>query len=249
MEQADTLRLFTVLSALRDRWAGCLILSCGLSRAGSSFALAANIAGAACLSIERSAETCRAALRLGAVDFVVNSLDEALRALKNEIRKGHPLSVALEGDLESVLAEVWERGVLPELFTGFINDPGGLADAGSERLAMGRVASYAGRIGSFVVDFDGTLAEVPEAIHGWERLSGFVAEHDFRIESFPFASLAELRSFDARVLEVLPPADSRRRWVSAASRHFGRSRQTQAGSLDRYVYLTAREKHLLAVAR
>src|ERR1700733_16185095 len=88
--QTRTLRIFTVLTCLRPDWAGDLTPSCGLTDSGADLALAANIAGAVCLSIDRSTEACRAAMRSGAVDFLVNTVDEALRVLKNEIRKHKP---------------------------------------------------------------------------------------------------------------------------------------------------------------
>src|ERR1700677_1725072 len=101
--QANTLRIFTILTCLRSEWAGKLILSCGLSDSGADLALAANIGGATCLSIDRSTEICRAAMRFGAVSCVFNTVDEALRVLKNEIRKHQPLSLALEPDSQPAI--------------------------------------------------------------------------------------------------------------------------------------------------
>ena len=46
---------------------------------------------------------------------MVNSLDEALRTLKNEIRQKRPLGVALTAQPAVVLQEVLERGLLPDL--------------------------------------------------------------------------------------------------------------------------------------
>ena len=50
-----------------------------------------------------------------AFDFVVNSLDEALRTLKNEIRQRRPLAVALLADPDQVTDEAAERGLAPRL--------------------------------------------------------------------------------------------------------------------------------------
>src|ERR1700679_1155660 len=94
--QANTLRILPIPTCLRSEWAGNLILSCGLSGSGADLALAANIAGATCLSIDRSTEACRAAMRSGAVDFVVNTLLSAVGDAAEEIRKHTPLSVAVE---------------------------------------------------------------------------------------------------------------------------------------------------------
>jgi hypothetical protein len=57
----------------------------------------------------------KAAQRAGYLDFVVNSLDEALRALKNEVRQKRPLSVGLIADVDATLAEMDERGIQPDL--------------------------------------------------------------------------------------------------------------------------------------
>jgi hypothetical protein len=45
---------------------------------------------------------------------MVNSLDEALRVLKNEIRKKTPISVGLLGELTTVVKEAVDRGVQPD---------------------------------------------------------------------------------------------------------------------------------------
>jgi urocanate hydratase len=78
-------------------------------------AVAANIAGAASLGVDAHADRAKVAVRQGICDFMVNSLDEALRILKNEIRKKQPVAVALVGDPERVVAEMLERGVQPDL--------------------------------------------------------------------------------------------------------------------------------------
>jgi Urocanase Rossmann-like domain len=115
--QAHTLRAFTLLLQTRPDCAGTLILNINLNEEGTALALASNIAGAVCLTLEPNPTLLRNAMRNGACDFVVNTLDEALRAMKNEIRKHRPLSVGLEGNPETILQEILERGVLPQLFT------------------------------------------------------------------------------------------------------------------------------------
>jgi hypothetical protein len=76
---------------------------------------AANIAGAASLAASASANSLRQAMRHGVIDFVVNSLDEALRVLKNEIRKQEPVAVGVSRTPEEVCKEMIHRGVLPDL--------------------------------------------------------------------------------------------------------------------------------------
>ena len=76
---------------------------------------AANIAGAASLTVAEDPALLRKALRDGAVDFFVTHLDEALRILKNEVRKKQPVAVGVHGDQPAVEAEMQERGVRADL--------------------------------------------------------------------------------------------------------------------------------------
>jgi hypothetical protein len=76
---------------------------------------AANIAGEASLAASASAGALRQAMRQGVIDFVVNSLDEALRILKNEIRKHDPVAVGVSLNPENIAREMILRGVLPDL--------------------------------------------------------------------------------------------------------------------------------------
>src|ERR1700733_3250851 len=117
--QLRTLRAFTLLHHLHPTWAGQLILNIGLT--DQSIPLASTIAGAVCLSLEPDPATARQALRTGACDFVVNTLDEALRAMKNEVRQAKPLSVGLQGNQSQILNEILERGVAPQLVTNLTN--------------------------------------------------------------------------------------------------------------------------------
>lgn len=230
--QANTLRIFTVLTCLRSDWAGNLILSCGLSGSGADLALAANIAGAACLSIDRSTEACRAAMRFGAVDFVVNTVDEALRVLKNEIRKHQPISVALEADPQPAISELLDRGVLPQTFTVFSSEGPTYLDESKHFHAQG----------TFLIAFNAALRSLPFVIDSSDVLNAYTAEHALTLESFPFDSAAALRTFDARVLDLIPTEDRRHRWSIAAPRHFHRSRFTKAQSYTRALFVTAQEK-------
>lgn len=77
--------------------------------------VAANIAGAATLAASSDAEARKQAMRDGVVDFLVSTLDEALRILKNEVRKLEPVAVCVALAPEMVEREMSERGVLPDL--------------------------------------------------------------------------------------------------------------------------------------
>src|SRR5206468_5442787 len=56
-------------------------------------------------------------LKAGYCDVLVTSLDEALRILKNAVRKGEATSVGLVGNCADVIPELAKRGVLPDLLT------------------------------------------------------------------------------------------------------------------------------------
>lgn len=94
---------------------GKLLLYRQLDAPGAVVALAANIAGAATLGVDSDSERLRQGIRHGFCDFVVNNLDEALRILKNEVRKKQPVSVCLEGDLARTMRQAVERGLQPDL--------------------------------------------------------------------------------------------------------------------------------------
>jgi hypothetical protein len=76
---------------------------------------AANVAGAASLAASADAAVLRRTMREGALDFVVTDLGEALRILKNEIRKKQPVAVGVSVGPRVVAREMIERGVQPEL--------------------------------------------------------------------------------------------------------------------------------------
>ena len=113
--QRQTLRLYGELLARSERWAGKLVFASGEGASATGLPAAFSIAGGTSLILDSDAATVKVVFRSGGIDFVVNTLDEALRVLKNEIRQHKPLSVALIADIEPTLAEISERGVQPDL--------------------------------------------------------------------------------------------------------------------------------------
>jgi urocanate hydratase len=77
--------------------------------------VAANIAGAASLVVSKDASTVKQAIRNAIVDFLVTSLDEALRILKNEIRKCQTVAVCVGCPPDSITRQMQDRGVVPDL--------------------------------------------------------------------------------------------------------------------------------------
>ncbi len=94
---------------------GQLLYAGPLNDEARAIVVAANIAGAATLATSADVELGKQAIRDGVVDFLVTSLSEALRILKNEIRKRETVAVCVALAPEIVEQEMRERGVLPNL--------------------------------------------------------------------------------------------------------------------------------------
>jgi urocanate hydratase len=97
--------------------AGKLIVSGGMGGMGGAQPLAATMTGAAFLGIDVDPERIKKRLKTGYCDFMVTTLDEALRILKNSIRKRENISVGLVGNCADVIPELAERGVVPDILT------------------------------------------------------------------------------------------------------------------------------------
>ena len=131
---ADIYDRFAALTADSPECGGLLVVYAGLDRGGSELAIATNIAGATSLGLEQDLARAKAAIRNGACDFLVNTLDEALRILKNEIRKKGAVAVVLVGDPQGLVEEMVERGVQPEAVDGGMPGMEVLEARGARRL-------------------------------------------------------------------------------------------------------------------
>jgi urocanate hydratase len=96
---------------------GKLIVSGGMGGMGGAQPLAATMAGACFLGVEVDAERIKKRLKTGYCDFMVNNLDEALRILKNALRKKEAVSVGLSGNCADIVPELAARGVVPDILT------------------------------------------------------------------------------------------------------------------------------------
>jgi urocanate hydratase len=183
------------------------------------------------LSIENDPAKVKDALRSGCCDFIVNTLDEALRAMKNEVRKRLPLSVGLQGNPTQVLQEILERGVAPELFTD-------LTDNSAPQKAIQTFKSS----GALIVRFDSTLPTGDEeSLDANATLNTFIHNHQWLLQSFPLDTTTALRAFDAQALMLLPEDDLlRRRWLQAAPKILQRERP-----IRRALWVTEKEKQIL----
>src|SRR6202163_440354 len=97
--------------------AGKLVASGGLGGMGGAQPLAATLNGGAFLGIDVDPERIKRRVKTGYCDVMVNDLDEALRILKNAVRKREPASVGLVGNCADVIPELARRGVVPDLLT------------------------------------------------------------------------------------------------------------------------------------
>jgi urocanate hydratase len=174
--------------------------------------VAANIAGAASLAASALADTAKQAMRAGQVDFLVNSLDEALRILKNEIRKHETVAVCVTAAPDSIEQEMRDRGVQPDLlFCGHAIES---AHGSNSR------STHGSRHGSR----RGAEAVVPDSI--FDSIAGGKAEQiwlTWRASQSPALWLPRL---DALALALLTSeASHTRRWLERAPRYLGRIAQ------------------------
>jgi urocanate hydratase len=191
--------------------AGRLILSVGFGLRGAELAVASTIAGGAFLGIEPDSQRLKAAVRNGSCDFMVNTLDEALRVLKNELRKGTPLSAGLLGDASGILPAMAERGVQPDLIADTSLSQPGTSPTSQKRdvghpVYLDALARMIAR-GAEMLTLDAEMTEtllLDEVI--WAA-----------------ANPQDLRCMDMIALESIPAEDQvRRRWVEQAAGYFYR---------------------------
>ena len=174
---------------------GRLLWAGELDATGRVLALAGNISGAATLVTTSNTEHQKQAVRDGAVDFVVTSLDEALRILKNEIRKQKPVAVCVGAALEAVEREMVERGVRPDLIRE-------------------EIISAANRTGlDHGMGEDQDHYPIPDPM----AMDALVI---WKVEK---AAALWLPKLDAVALDCLEPEDGiARRWIRLAGRYMGR---------------------------
>jgi len=104
-----------IARAAEDGLGGKLLYLGELDEQGCAIAIAGNVAGCATLAATADPDMQKQAIRDGIVDFLVTSLDEALRILKNEIRKHSTVAVCVGVSPSEIEREMLERGVQPDL--------------------------------------------------------------------------------------------------------------------------------------
>jgi hypothetical protein len=225
--QRQTLRLYGELVSRRKSWGGQLVFTSGIGSSASGLPAAVSIAGGTTLALDPDGRAVKAAFRQGGMDFVVNTLDEALRVLKNEIRQHRPLGVGLIAEIEPVLAEMLERGVLPDLQIEII-DPN---QQGLRTLQENGMKSL-----HLQTDVHGIVVPSAEAATwrshlGWDET---LLDVDNNVAA---------RTTDA-LLEMLSSSDHiRRNWIERISKYQRDARTT------RLVWMTEKEQRNLALGK
>ena len=111
----------TFAAAARQQFGGSLsgklVVTGGMGGMGGAQPLAATMNGAAFLGIDVDPERIKRRVKTGYCDAMVTSLDEALRILKNAVRKGEATSVGLVGNCADLIPEMAKRGVVPDILT------------------------------------------------------------------------------------------------------------------------------------
>lgn len=191
--------------------AGRLLLVPGFEAKTQPLILAMGIASAATLVIESDARRVQEANLSRVCEFTVNTLDEAIRILKNQIRKREPVAVLLKSDVATSLNEIVERGLQPDLIA-FLDGP-------ISKLVTQLVARGARRL-----DLYGGL--------GSQRHEEGLIDLTWRIAQAPGLWLPKL---DA-LFENLFPGDPRSQWIGSAPLYLDRQLQ-----FERFVRMTREE--------
>jgi urocanate hydratase len=119
--------------------AGKLIARGRMSGACGALSLAATMNGAAFLGIDADPERVKRRVKAGYCDVMVNDLDEALRILKNAVRKREAASVGLARDPADVIPEMASRGVVPDLLIGENDSDARMREAAETLKSFGAV--------------------------------------------------------------------------------------------------------------
>jgi hypothetical protein len=177
---------------------GLLLYASEFDAEARALLVAANIAGAASLAATADPAAQKQSIRDGVADFLVTDLDEALRILKNEIRKRETVAVCVAASPHTIEHEMLERGVLPDL----------LRPSTEPSEASPFIPQGARRI------------ELPESNYPTGLLT-------WRVASAPAQWLPKLDAIATECLAAPPDAWARsaHRWLRLAPRYLGRQAQ------------------------
>jgi urocanate hydratase len=98
---------------LTGKW----VLTAGLGGMGGAQPLAAAFAGASSLSVEVDPDRIKKRIQTGYVDEEASDLDDALARVRKYAGEGLTRSVALCGNMATIIHEIIKRGVIPDVLT------------------------------------------------------------------------------------------------------------------------------------
>ena len=111
----------TFVEAGRQHYGGDLtgkwILTGGLGGMGGAQPLAATMAGASMLAVERQPSRIEMRLKTGYLDKSADNLDDALAMIDEACARGEAVSVGLLGNAAEIFPELVRRGVKPDMVT------------------------------------------------------------------------------------------------------------------------------------
>jgi urocanate hydratase len=201
----------TFAAAARQHFGGSLsgklVVTGGMGGMGGAQPLAATMNGAAFLGIDVDPERIKRRVKTGYCDVMVTSLDEALRILKNAVRKGEATSVGLVGNCADLIPELAKRGVVPDILTdqtsahdpigGYV--PNGMALAEALELRTKNPAEYRKR----------SVAAMGEHVQGMldlKKLGAVTFDYGNNIRTFAFeAGVKGAYGFPGFVPEYIRP--------------------------------------------
>lgn len=194
---------------------GKLLFAREIGGAGSRLLTAGSVAGVASLGASASPGALRQAMRDGVIDFLVTSLEEALRILKNEVRKRQAISVGVSVALGVLAEQMQVRGVLPDLL------PPGSWGALGTGLNLDQSEQ------------DRPEQDQPEKFLNWGTrhvLEPVDGSEDFVTWLVDRRGAVWLPRLDSCAQAALPADDLiRRRWLRWSPRYLGRMAQRERG--------------------
>ena len=227
--------------------AGRLVVSGGMGGLGGALPLAATLNGAGFLGIDANVELIKRRVKTGYCEVMVNNLDEALRILKNAVRKRQPASVGLIANPAELVPALARRGVVPDLFTDQTYSdephvPPGLTPAQALELsekdprayvqevldsiaAQGRGMLELQKMGAFIFSFGDEQEFAPREVYASERpalISEYLAAEVPGGRGLSIIALSGDPGDIARTDYLFPslfPDSEIERWVAIARRH------------------------------
>ena len=193
--QTRTLQTFTLLHQLSPNWAGSLILNINLNEQGTALALASNIAGAVCLTLEPDPALLRTAQRNGVGD---SHRQHPRRSSPHHEKRTPPAPPPIRRPRRQSR-----------------NSPPGNP----------RTREYSPRPSPTAPANKPPTPSSPHVEPSSHQKIVTTPNPEWQLQTFTFNTPAELAAFDNQAFELMPPHDTlRRSWLQTAPRILHRER-------------------------